>query len=442
MSDFGERKGELLEAIRASGPAGDENQAEKNLLNLAAVAWQEHRADGLKKLLDLLGAEGDEPIVDAWKSTVAEMESNLERWTDALGSGSSADWATTLVASVSPAEEHFVAELGEAVKVAEARDFIAAYVERVKYVGENLKAKWDAEMAERGVDKQQQQEAFKKIVEMLTKGFEEQRSLYEKAKEGLIDLVAGINDLPEITDGQTSPTMDAVNAGTGVDWGNTDSVVLMAGRTAACYRVYRDGVKAETDVLESMLNREFGSVIYLFTAFRAETQRWLDEFAFDKVEAKEEAASDALSTLVSNVSSSSANQRDAQEFADRARTALMDRFNVAKAGWEAFDREHHGRFVGPVTEEVRRALWDRDLFDREFVVFPASDDPIWKWESASRDLFHVDVRNVAADALERFRSSIVQELGDFKPEQVEEIKERLRKLIDEANAKREAELAK
>jgi hypothetical protein len=441
MTDFVERKGELLQAIQSAVPAGEQDPPEQNLLNLAAVAWQEHRASGLRKLLELLGDDGPEPIADDGKSAGAEMESDLEGWTDALGSAAaSAEWATGLVESTSPAEEHFVSELGEAAKVAEARDFIADYVVRVKDVTEKLTIKWEALKAQRGITKQQEEDAFAKIVDILTKGFEEERSLYDTAKKATLDLAAKVKDrLTDLPEGLTNAAGDVLNAVTGIDLGNTDSVLAAAGMAADSYRHYLAAAKAETDVLETLLNQESGSVIYLFASFREEAQRWVDEFGYEKVEAQEEEASDALSTLVSNVSSSSANQKDAQEFADRARVAIRDRVIAAKAASEGFLKEHNNRFVGPVAEDVRRALWDRDVFDREFAVSDwreVQTEPIEEWATASRDLFDVDFEDVASDALASFKASITERVENFDPEQVKAVQERIEKLIDEADAKR------
>lgn len=442
MSDFSERRAELLQSIETNIPAGDQAAPEIALLRTAAGEWTEDRAERLKAALALLSNPDEAPVADDWKSVTAEFRSDLERWSNALSSLSApAEWASGLMDRSRGADEKFVWGIDDAMTVAEARDFLVSYAATVRDLTENLSVKWQAVLAQRGVTAQQQQQAFAEILQKLQEGFVEEQSLYDKAKAGTGDLIVKAKEqIERLPEGVTSAAGDVISAVTGVEIGNPDNVIVIAGAAIEAYRGLLSGTKEGIDRFERFLNEEFGSVVYLFTSFREQTHVYVEQFNVSKIEEREAQVDKDLSTLISTVSSSSANQKDAEEFADRARIAMRPHVDAAKSAWDAFLKEHDRRFVGDIADDVQRAIWDREPFDHEFTAFEANDPlaPIEKWQAASRDLFDAETEGVAAESLEAFRKAITEKVDEIDPRRLQELLTRLREVIENADAARKA----
>jgi hypothetical protein len=404
MSFCTARGNELRESLQ-NQPAPDMPDRDRRLLREAVDAWDAERRSVLGALCVLLQPGGGEAAA-LWRGGVDRLREHLRRFSDTLQSVTSPlEGSLQFIQSSATADDAFVSAVGAAVVAAEARDEMVRYLDLVRQETASLEVKWNAVTAQHASYQQQELAVIDQVDALVRDAIRAARDLDAKVASLIADSLSTAREVLQAMPEGGADTLSIPN----------NNELVAAGMAVDTFRALAAGIEDQRARFERYMREELGSVLFLFSDFRQDTQRFIEAFGYQTVLKQEEAANRALEGIVSNGGTSPGNRKDAEQFVEAARTLVRGHVNDARNTWDAFVEKHDRKFFGPVGPDIARALLDRDLFEAKYRNLQAENLNALAatWRGRAREVWGVDFSGIPPHAADSYRNALEDRLRDL-----------------------------
>jgi hypothetical protein len=425
MLEYDKRGVELLDEIKTMHKEGDPAEIEKERAALPGpvLALQAARTNVLMSLVKALqeASPSKDDQVSEWRNRVSAYKDAVGRFSnDALRNISTPTvFALAFVQRTATAEAKLVEVLAKAETAARSRDYIVKYQEVVSQQTKNLETKWNEIVSQHKSFEQQEKAAVEDLERLITEAALKAKEFYEKAARTTANAVVAAKDAPESVPGNDILSI----LGNVIDW----------------YRTFTGDYDRKRSQFERYFREEAGSVMFLFKDFREDTQEFIEKYGYKKMLDEAEEARRALAEVNSSGAATPAGRADVEAFVKDAIEAIGKLRDAAQKVWDDFAKKHEKKFFGAVGPDVKKALLDRDMWEKKYERLVAINlhSLLEQWRNGSREYFNVDMSGLkpeVRDALKDYLANRIRELHSVvsqRPKPLDELKATF-KAIEEA----------
>lgn len=330
------RLDEMKQAIEAQVEDGDERASFVE----AVEGYIEARNDALTRLASFIADAGESEREGAWTSIIDDL-GDIPELSD-VDDELSSEAALALYDQFMTEEQAWVSALS-VLETAAYRDDLIQLKLRLDNMTTLLEDKWKELLDDDGQLDQEERAAIAAISETYGRTAREMRDARERTR-GYLNTLADVaaNDMV----GSFIP-------------GVLGDIVGMLAQTVKAYNDYRSAVETMQTQLKELSAQEL-KLLEGFLTTRKDTQLFVEQNGLDVMKAHYADADGELRAFTGV--GTSAQRRDAEEFADQVRGALSEHVSEGESTFNAFVTRHQGKFFGPVAPDIEEALLETQVW--------------------------------------------------------------------------------
>jgi hypothetical protein len=381
-----ERLDEMVEQIEAQV----EDSSEQELFIDAVKEYIQERDATLMVLRKLIEANTEDDMQSEWESTVDDF-SDMPGLYD-ISSSLTSDAAKELYDQFMDEEQAWVS----ALSTARYRDEMVALKIRLTNMTQLLETKWQGFLNADGQLDDKEIKAFRAVYD-LYRGFINDCNASRERFQTATKLV-----------GEAAAKADKfLGSGSGTE---TDMIKAIGGATkeGIDYLLKVEAsISATLPTLEQYTDDEL-KVIVLFKETRDDTELFINENNFDKIEELFEEARTELASFAN--SGTDGQQGDTEPFIDFVEALLSKHVSEGEKTFNDFVKKHQNKFFGPIAPEIEEHFLERQVWLAEEDKLRELDleEYLRKWRDESKEVIEV---NLSLDGIsEEERSAIAAAL--------------------------------
>lgn len=357
-----ERLKELMEEAEDDGVPEDQLARERKVLEAAISDYVSSRNAFLDAMLSLVVDDSPGERRQAWTNAAANFGPVAGRTfgdrIDELDNAS--EQARRFCAQAEDDEAEFVAALANAKDLGEARDFLVRYLASVTAQGQRLEEAWDEALDEQHDHAEEQRRLVQEAERVMEKAA---RTAAERGRELAERIASAVNLL--------NTALAIAGAGTKLIAPQLAEVLAAINNTVkqllAEFNLLNPALRDRLDAYRKQLRTDTDVMVVLLKQYRDETQEFIEQFGYEYMLDKAEAADDALSRLLAGCATDG-QKADAAAFVDVARRANQARRDAGQKVWDDFVKKHERKFMGVLGPSEKAELlggtdWDEELKD-------------------------------------------------------------------------------
>jgi hypothetical protein len=399
----GERLDEMVEQVEAQV----EDSNEQSLLIDALEEYLQERDATLTVLAKLIEVTTEDDLQTEWESAVDDL-SDMPGLYD-VGSSLTSDAAKALYDQFMDEEQEWVSALS-VLSTASHRDDMVALNIRLTNMTQQLETKWQGFLNEDGQLDEKELRAFADVYGIYNRFISDCNASRERFKTTAKLMGEAAAKADKFLGAGTSSETDMVKAAGGAIKEGIDYLLKV-----------ESSVSSTLPTLEQYTDAELKTIV-LFKDTREDTELFIKENNFDKIEELFEEAQDELETFAGI--GTDGQQDDAEAFVDLVESLLSKHVSAGQKIFNDFVAKHNLKFFGPIGPEIKESLLETQIWLAEEDKFRQLDleEYLRKWRDETKEVIEVNlsldgISDEERDLIETALESNINELNNTLTEE-------------------------